>query len=173
MNLRRANKGCELRPRAAEPISAADRSNLEENAFRGAIRHEQKRAERSRKLLLLMLVEMEGYFPAERNGDALGKILSELTSATRETDITGWYEGESVVGVMFTEIRVKDGSSIIGTMTTRMSEALRSRISSQQFYQMSVSFYLLPHEREQRLTAIPGSHWHPVLATPEEAPMPV
>ncbi|HZW94503.1 MAG TPA: hypothetical protein VFF64_16250 [Candidatus Eremiobacteraceae bacterium] len=172
MNLRPANKG-ELRPRTAEPISAADRSNLGENAFLGAIWHEQKRAERCHKLLLLMLVEMDGYFPAERNGDALGKILSELTSATRETDITGWYEGESVVGVMFTEIRVKDGSSIIRTMTTRMSEALRSRMSSQQFNQISVSFYLLPRERNEHLTAIPGSHWHPDLATLEEALRPV
>ncbi|MGB2605306.1 MAG: hypothetical protein WBC78_17040 [Candidatus Sulfotelmatobacter sp.] len=170
MNLHRADKGFESRPSATERICAADRSNLEKNAFLGAIWLEKKRADRSRKLLLLMLVEMESYFPTERNGDALGKILSELTLATRETDITGWYEGESVVGVVFTEISVKDGNSIIRTMTTRMSEALRSRISPQQFNQISISFSLLAGEREQRLTAIPGSHWHPDLATLEEAP---
>jgi len=157
MNVRRSNQGSHLSPRPAGPASTADRKTLREPDFLRVIWHERKRAERCGKPSVLMLIEMESQFPAERNGEALGKILAALAAATRETDVTGWYKDDCVAGVMFTEITVEDGSSIVTTVMTRVSEALRNRLSSRQLNQVSVSFHLFPDVREHEVSAMPGT----------------
>jgi hypothetical protein len=170
MNVRRSNQGSHLSPRPAGPASTADRSTLREQDFLRVIWHERKRAERSGKPSVLMLIEMEGQFPFERNGEALGKILSALAATTRETDVTGWYKDDCVVGVMFTEIMVEDGSSIVTTVMTRVSEALRSRLSTRQLNQVSIAFHLFPEERGHGISAMPGNPTvYPDLAVRDEA----
>jgi hypothetical protein len=170
MNVRRSTKGSQLSPRPAGPASVADRTTLREEDFLRVIWHERKRAERSQKPSLLMLIEMESQFPAERNGEALGKILSALAAATRETDVTGWYKDDCVVGVMFTEITGEDGSAIVTKVMTRVSDALRTRLSSRQFNQASISFHLFPDEREEEIPTLTGnSPLYPDIATRDEA----
>jgi hypothetical protein len=153
MNTRRSNNDSDLKPASMSPASVADRSALREEDFLRVIWHERKRAERCQKPCLLMLVEMESQFPLERNGKALSTILSALSTATRETDVTGWYKDDRVLGVLFTEITFEDGASIVTTVMTRVSETLRSRLSSRQFNQASVSFHLFPEERDQQIPA--------------------
>jgi len=154
MNTRRSNHGSDLKPASMSPASVADRSALREEDFLRVIWHERKRAERCQKPCLLMLVEMESQFPLERNGQALATILSALSMATRETDVTGWYKDDRVVGVLFTEIAFEDGASIVTTVMTRVSETLRSRLSSRQFNQANVSFHLFPQECEEQIPAV-------------------
>jgi hypothetical protein len=170
MNVRRSNKDSHSSPRPAGPVPAADRGTLREEAFLRVIWHERKRAERSGKPSLLMLIEMDAQFPSERNGAALAKILSALAPTTRETDVTGWYKDDSVLGVMFTEITIEDGSSIVTTVMNRVSEALRSRLSSRQFNLVSISFHLFPEERDERIPAMRGdAPLYPDPATRDEA----
>ena len=157
MNARRSTNGSQLSSRPAGTVSVTDHGTLPEEAFLRAIWHERKRAERSRKPSLLMLIEMEGQFPAENNDEALGEILSVLATTTRETDVTGWYKADRVVGVMFTEITVEDGSSIVTTVMARVSEALGSRLNSRQFNQVSISFHLFPEERDERILPQPSA----------------
>jgi hypothetical protein len=153
MNTRRFNQSSGQEPGSKSQVSVTDRSSLREDDFLRIIWHERKRAERTHKPCLLMLVEMETQFSGEGNGKALGKILNALTSATRETDVTGWYQDEAVVGVLFTEIMFEDGASIVTKVMTRVSEALRTRLSPLQFNQASVSFLLFPGEREAEIPA--------------------
>jgi hypothetical protein len=170
MNVRRSKQGSHLSPRPAGPASTADRSTLREQDFLRVIWHERKRAERSGKPSVLMLIEMESQFPFEKNGEALGKMLSALAATTRETDVTGWYKDDRVVGVMFTEIMVEDGASIVTTVMTRVSEALRSRLSSRQLNQVSISFHLFPEEPGHGISAMPGNPpMYPDLEVRDEA----
>jgi hypothetical protein len=168
MNTRRSNHKPKLITTAAS--SVADRSTLREEDFLRVIWHERKRAERCQKPCLLMLVEMESQFPLERNGKALATILSALSAATRETDVTGWYKDDSVVGVLFTEITFEDGASIVTTVMTRVSESLRMNLSSRQFNQASVSFHLFPEERAEQIPAVSNPTLYPdVAARPDLA----
>jgi hypothetical protein len=125
-------------------VSLADRSILPEAAFQRMLSLERKRAQRSRKPFLLALLEMENQLIGPKSPRALGRILSALDSATRETDVTGWYKDECVVGVMFTEIAIEDRSSILATITARVNEALREHFTSQQFGQVGICFHLFP-----------------------------
>ena len=157
MNTRRF-KGSQTSSRSARPVSLVDRSALREDTFLRVISHERKRAERAQKPSLLMLIEIENQFPSDRNGEALETMLAALATTTRETDVMGWYKNDSVIGVMFTEIMVEDGSSIVTTVMARVSEAFRNRLSAQQFNQVSIYFHLFPEVQEESMAAaVPGN----------------
>jgi len=127
-------------------MSNGDRQILDDQSFHKMIALERKRSERSHKSFLLMLLDSGGQLPSQQNGEALGKILAALSLATRETDITGWYQNNATVGVMFTEIASEDRNSIVSTLLTRISVALKSSLSLDQFNQVSISFHLFPEE---------------------------
>ncbi|HXM23700.1 MAG TPA: sugar transferase [Terriglobales bacterium] len=146
MNVRRSGGIATLDTLSADVVPVEERGILNEGAFHRMISLERKRTERSRKPFLLMLLNMGHGLQSDKNGKALDKILPALSLSTRETDVTGWYENNSVVGVMFTEFGVDDQNTILSTMMTRVSETLRNNLSSQQFNQISISFHLFPEE---------------------------
>jgi lipopolysaccharide/colanic/teichoic acid biosynthesis glycosyltransferase len=131
---------------------------------------ERKRTERSRKPFLLMLLDMGNGLRSEKNEKALDKVLSALSLSTRETDVTGWYKKNSVVGVMFTEFGAEDRNSILSTMMTRVSETLRNNLSSQQFGLISISFHLFPEEWNHDIPQRPSNPTlYPDLASRDNA----
>ena len=154
MNVRRAGNGSHMGPIAVAPTSAAERTILNEEAFRRMISLERKRSERSRKPFVLMLLDMGDRVPSGKNGKVLEKIASALSLTTRETDVTGWYTSNSSVGVMFTEIGFDDRSATLSTMITRVSDTLRGNLTFEQFNQVSISFHVFPegwdHEPGER-----------------------
>ena len=156
MNLRRSSNGIDLGV-FSSPSSDEARDVLSEEAFHRVISLERKRTERSRKPFLLMLLDTGDYAPLEPNGKALSKILAALPLSTRETDVTGWYKANTVVGVMFTEIGTEDRSTIVSTMMTRVSETLRSNLSYEQFNQISIAFHLFPEDWDHDVPQRPSN----------------
>lgn len=126
---------------------ALDRTTLNEEAFHRMISLERRRTIRSRKSFLLMLVDMGEISATKQHGLGLRKVLSTLSSILRETDVTGWYKEDSVVGVMFTEINLDDENYIPATMMNRVTDTLRKHLSPHQFHQIGMSFHLLPEVR--------------------------
>ncbi len=157
MTLRRSGNGVSLGPVRSQTATGADGSVLDAEAFQRMISLERKRTERSRKPFVLMLLDMGSCLPSDKNGKVLGKVLSALSLATRETDVTGWYENNSIVGVMFTEINIDDRGSILSTMMARVSETLRSNLSLEQFGQISISFHLFPEDWDHEVPKGPSS----------------
>jgi len=157
VTLRRSSNGVSLGPVRSQTATGADGSVLDAEAFQRMISLERKRTERSRKPFVLMLLDMGSCLPSDKNGKILGKVLSALSLATRETDVTGWYENNSIVGVMFTEINIDDRGSILSTMMARVSETLRSNLSLEQFGQISISFHLFPEDWDHEVPKGPSS----------------
>jgi exopolysaccharide biosynthesis polyprenyl glycosylphosphotransferase len=114
---------------------------------------ERKRSERSRKPFMVLLLDIGENRPSEKDGKILEKIFSALSLSTRETDITGWYANDCVVGVMFTEIAHEDNSSP-STIIARVTATLRSNLTVEQFNRVSISFHVFPedwdHDTQQR-----------------------
>jgi lipopolysaccharide/colanic/teichoic acid biosynthesis glycosyltransferase len=146
VNVRRSGGIASLDVISADMLPVEERGVLNEGAFHRMISLERKRTERSRKPFLLMLLDMGNSLLSEKNEKALDKILSALSLTTRETDVTGWYKKNSIVGVMFTEFGVEDRNVILSTMMTRVSQTLRNNLSSQQFGLISIEFHLFPEE---------------------------
>jgi exopolysaccharide biosynthesis polyprenyl glycosylphosphotransferase len=146
------SNGVSLSP-ISETSSLGDRGILNAEAFRRMIALERKRSERSRKPFMLLLLDMGDRLPSEKNGKILGKILAALSGSTRDTDVTGWYANNCVVGVMFTEVATGDSSSVPSTIIARVTETLRKNLTLEQFNRVSLSFHVFPedwnHDGEQ------------------------
>jgi len=135
-----------------------------EEVFRRMIALERKRSERTQRPFVLLLMETGRAVPTGKNSGFLLDILSALQTATRETDVTGWYDANSSLGVMFTEITLEN-NLILTTILARISEVLRHRLTTQQFSQIKFSFHLFPEEwdsdnqkRQSNPTLYPDLH---------------
>jgi hypothetical protein len=121
---------------------------LDESTFRMMIALERRRTERSRKTVLLTLLDIGDCL----SGD-LNNILAALSLLTQETAITGWYKERSIVGVMFTELARDDSETILGTMMHRVSETLRNSISLEKLSEINISFHVFPDNWNQDSSA--------------------
>ena len=141
-------------------VSGGDRSIVDEESFHRMISLERKRTERSKRLFLLMLLNIEGMLIADKNRRILGKIVSAFSSSIRETDAIGWHKSGAVVGIMFTEIPPDARKSIVSTMVTRVSGVLYSNLTFDQFNQISISHHVFPEEWDHDVPQRPS---HPTL----------
>ena len=112
---------------------------------------ERKRAERSGKQFALMLVEPRKTFQTEQGQIALQKIISSLSASTRETDIVGWHEEDSVLGIIYSEIGDTDPQSILKILLDKAIASLRSELGSTLFAQIHISLQRLPEKLESDL----------------------
>ncbi len=140
-------------------VSLAECGIAHEEAFRRMLSLEKKRAQRSGKIFLVALLEMESGLASDREGDqnrererkTLARILSLLASTTRETDTTGWYKDHSVVGVMFREVGTDCRSVILSTIAARLRKTLESHLATQPCGPLAISLEVLPEPREERI----------------------
>jgi lipopolysaccharide/colanic/teichoic acid biosynthesis glycosyltransferase len=141
-------------------LSGVSRDFLKEDIFRRALYLEGKRAERSQRLFLLLVVDVNRILTSAEGRRALDKALSVLSQSIRETDIVGWYEKGRTFGILFTEVPNSARNSIVGTMRRRVSGALYGSLTFDQFSQISISHYLFPEQWELDVPQRPS---HPAL----------
>ena len=120
---------------------------LPSEEFRRAIYLEQKRTERSRRKFALMCVRCTEPTTLGRH-QVLTQILTALEGATRETDIVGWYEETTTLGVVFTEIGEGDTNAkgAQQSIASRMTEAFRGVLDSSQFERLGITFHVFPDD---------------------------
>lgn len=111
---------------------------------------ERRRAERSQRQFLLMLLDLrELRLDARAEGDALlSKIPAVIVSVCRETDITGWYEGRSVIGAILTEIPAESLLKAVNTVFTKVNAALLSAIGLEKLNKLRFTFHAFPESFE-------------------------
>ncbi len=107
---------------------------------------ERKRAERSRKRFLLMLVNIQNLCRTNGDSKISHDIACILSSFTRETDIAGWYDHGSVMGVIFTEINGVN-EDYIGEKTHK---SLSSILDPEQMKKIEISFHNFPEEYDKQ-----------------------
>jgi lipopolysaccharide/colanic/teichoic acid biosynthesis glycosyltransferase len=133
-----------VRSRTASDSSAADREVLTEEGFLKALVLERKRSERSKNPFLLMLLETGQPSGPDIERNPLDRVISALLPTTRETDVVGWYQRGTVVGVIFTGLSADDKSATLSTLLNKVNTALRSELTFDQFSQISISFHFFP-----------------------------
>ena len=118
---------------------------LSQEAFHRMIALERKRSERSQRPFVLLLIDTGRHEPGDKQGSVLLGMLSALQGATRETDVTGWYATNSVMGVVFTEI-VLDNNAVLSTILSRIGMVLRDRLDTDQYSRIKFSFHVFPDD---------------------------
>ena len=138
-------------------IATGEREVLSERTFNRMIAIERKRTERSKEPFLLMLLEAGNGQGSEKDGRALDNIMSALLSVTRETDLTGWYKDRTVVGVLFTGLVGNDKNAILSTILSKVSTALRSQLTFDQFNRVGISFHFFPDDWDHEDSGRPSN----------------
>ena len=128
---------------------------LPEPMFLRALCLERKRAERSRKLFVLMLLEGEKLFPNSDEDNLLNRTVSALFCSIRETDIAGWYKQHAALGVIFAELGAGDKKSILSALDGRITAALRSNLHPDDLNHIQFSFHPFPEDWEDPETGRP------------------
>ena len=97
-----------------------------------------------------MLLDAGTTFQTEQRAEGFQKLVSALSSSIRETDITGWYTNDSVVGVILTEIGVANKSAIQAAVLARVIASLHSDLDLEQITKIHISFHLFPEEGDKQ-----------------------
>ena len=146
------------------------RTSLPQNSFHRMICLEERRAERSRKGVLLMLLDVNDSAVGEKECFLLNqKMNSVLSPITRETDVMGWYKENSILGLLFTEVAVGEVNSVTAAIMNRVSKVLKANLSPRHFADINLSFHLLPETEARDLYPLPVSSVDSDLATVHSA----
>ncbi len=105
---------------------------LNEEAFRHFLTIERKRAERSGRSMLLLLVE----FRSEREGGSRmdrpisTKLFTGLAACVREIDFIGWYRTDRVAGAVLTQGSDTPAQDVAQQIGERVAHLLSERLPS-------------------------------------------
>ena len=117
---------------------------LSEEQFRRLLSRERKRSERSRQRLLLMLVDEPAFARHTDDGSLLLQVGAVLSQIIRETDLAGWFETGSVLGVIFTELGASDISTAVKLIESRFKAGLQKAFKAGQIEKIQISFFAFP-----------------------------
>jgi hypothetical protein len=117
-----------------------------EKLFTKLLALERKRAERSRKIFALMLLDASGPLRTARRDIVLARLLVALSASTRETDVWGWHKEGSVIGVILTELGSAGAQALRNTMLSKLRSALRTNLKAGQCEKIHISFHVFPEQ---------------------------
>jgi len=144
---------------------------LAEKAFLKALCLERRRADRSRKSLLLALIrDKDPHDQQDRFMQTILKLEPALSASTRETDIGGWYREFSICGLVFTDISDAPRELVQSRISEKIRAALRDCSHSYDLTHMQLTFHFYP-EDESGLTqpALRDRNLYPDLTAREDA----
>jgi lipopolysaccharide/colanic/teichoic acid biosynthesis glycosyltransferase len=117
---------------------------LEEH-FSNLLCLERKRTERSKKPFLLMLLNIEKLTEMNVNNAIANRIAYMLFSITRDIDIKGWAQSNSVIGVIFTEINNMDDDSL----KHKVFDNLHAVLDENQANNVEITCYYFPQKDDK------------------------
>jgi len=132
------------------------RGLVAEESFTRMLCLERKRAERSRKRFVLMVLDAGQALQTDRREELLSKIVSALSSSIRETDISGWYRDPSAIGVIFTELNGADSESVLRAIWAKVVVGLRNNLDLEQVNGIHISFHVFPEDWDKQSPGRPA-----------------
>lgn len=126
--------------------NAPARILLNEDAFLSMLYLERRRAERTQKRFVLVLMDVSRVIADGQKIRTVQKIASGLSVATRETDIIGWYLEDSLIGVIGTELGEAAPELIQKRFIAKLREVCELALGKEKVAAISVSFHFFPEE---------------------------
>lgn len=120
---------------------------LPEETLHSMLTLERRRAERSRKPFVLMLLDASSSVEAEAADRFMARVASVLLKSTRETDLVGWYRNGLILGVIFTEISPELKNPITEILHSKIVNALLNELSREITSNLVVTVHLFPETR--------------------------
>jgi lipopolysaccharide/colanic/teichoic acid biosynthesis glycosyltransferase len=132
----------------AQPSTARHSQRVEqehvllENVFQSMLTLERRRAERSRKPFVLMLLDAN-----LESGDAeeiLMQAVEVVVATKRETDLVGWYRQGAILGIIFTEVSIEGERPITETLRAKIETAFLKHLGRDRAARIAISTHLFP-----------------------------
>ncbi|HEV2114927.1 MAG TPA: sugar transferase [Terriglobales bacterium] len=115
----------------------------EEADFTRHIYLERRRAERSRRSLLLILLDGATIADPAARMAAFQTIIQKLASLLRDTDVLGWYRKETVLGVLLPDLERLD-QTMIRSLFSKISDLLDQSLSPRLARRMQLTAHAFP-----------------------------
>jgi hypothetical protein len=119
----------------------------QEEFFVQMVTLEQKRAERSRRPAILMLIEREH----ELCGPLFYRVANAIFSCTRETDILGWYKQDVTLGLLITEITSTD-TATVALLSRKIVSAIQQSVDAETSNHINLIFRIYPQASTENST---------------------
>ena len=148
-----------LAEESMEEVSS--RMVLPQDAFMSMLYLERRRAERSQKRYVLLLVELNDAVADKQKIRTVQKVTRTLCSVTRETDVLGWYVPERIIGIIATEIGKATSAEVRQRMTQKFRAAFSEALGASKAEQITVSFHFFPEDPESSYPPQRKSRLHP------------
>lgn len=123
---------------------------LGEQTLHAMLTLERRRAERSRKPFVLMLLDTHAVPKHGHGATFIDDMTSVVCDATRETDLIGWYEEGKVLAVIFTEITLEGESPITEILHSKVVSVLREKLDHRLAPKLVVTVHLFPESWDQQ-----------------------
>jgi len=118
----------------------------------------------------LMLVDPGASSLNGNRPSVLSQTVSAIISASRETDVAGWYKDGALLGVIFAEFGQADKKSILAALQAKVTAALRLNLKAEDLSRIQISFHCFPEEGEDNDTGfLASAKLYPDLAQRDEA----
>ena len=117
---------------------------LNEQAFRAMLALERRRAERSGRSFILMLIDATAVDNGVRKADVPQRLSHLVSDAIRESDLIGWYLDREILGVVFTEIDADQKYAHAEALNSRLYEVLQMGFEKAIASKISLSVHVFP-----------------------------
>jgi len=125
---------------------------LQEETFHNMLTLERRRAERSLKPFVLMLLDASAFVDSGAANRLMSQVSSILMKCTRETDLVGWHKNGVVLGVIFTEISLESENPITEILHSKVVNALHDELNREVSSNLVVTAHLFPESPDRGAT---------------------
>ena len=142
---------------------------LPEREFVRALTLERKRAERSRKLFVVMLLTVRTPHPGAGRDTLLDRTLPIIRASIRETDVAGWHKQDAMLGVIFAELGTVAKESVLSALRAKLTGALRATLPTEEMERVHITFHCFPDDWKSGEPGQPVGNLYPDLVERHEA----
>lgn len=129
---------------------------IAETTFHALLTHERRRAERSRKPFVLMLLELHAFHAKSVGASYSERVSSAISGATRETDLIGWYEEGRILAVIFAELNVEENVPVAEFLRSKVETVLRNSVGAKAAAKIVITTHIFPESWNQNGTERPA-----------------
>jgi lipopolysaccharide/colanic/teichoic acid biosynthesis glycosyltransferase len=142
---------------------------FEERIFQAMLALERRRAERSRQSFFLVLFDSTCVATDQRIADFPEQFVSAVSGAIRESDLIGWYEGRTVLGVILTGVDDDGNSRIEEVLHDKMLQSMHESLGYDVASQLTITVHVFPERWDKGSTNRKSDvKLHPDIAAPKK-----
>jgi len=149
---------------AGQPARIRPTERLTEETFHTLLALERRRAERSRKPFVLILLDAEAIVQETTGANLFDRLTCAVLDATRETDLVGWYKQGCILGIIFTEVSVSEKNPVTQILTAKIVKSLHDSVDRRFVSKVIITAHLFPENSgENQAGGVVDSKLYPDL----------